>query len=656
MARRVARSASPQVERGPAPKARTSRPATQSPGRSRLESHLRSLSKLQAHVRVEAEIGSGNCSVVLLGKDRSGQEVAVKAISLKAAKTLGTDEQRIWGEVQVMREVQHPNLAHLLDVMASWEPLPLVKAEPPFLCIIMEYLAHAEALSKRIREASLGPVERIVLQLASALARLHRSDIVHRDVWAENILIDRQDKVTLLDFGCAERLQKPATNNKLNLPYMSPESAAGRPHDVGDDAWALGLLITEMVTGRFMADRLGRVDIPVHFQRPALCAALSETVSRCSPILGRLAAQFLDFTAARRPKMAEVVNLLRPGHQKDGDPALPKDARTSRARAEQARNQSPLGFRGRLCTSQCSPLRRPSGLVDISPGRFGRQIQSATRSRPTRNSFGKSTGLQGIQASVGQKQSTSNTGSFKTGQSVLYCPKEAGVKKGVVQGRSADGTGWRIQLENGLCIDVADSEEWRMCLCDPPAPIRPSLQPTQQPVQPAVPTAPAAPARAASAPTDIKGPVLAWAHKEASAARGKVLSTSSTASSLATMTGSSSPEVTDASPMPKSYKIAAVSKPYTAWASTSPMRPATAASKVPLSGVPAKGEAPHPGPLLRARYPYPGQRLFYTARSNGQRYPGVLTGFLPNRPGYRVFLDCGESKEVDEAEAWRLAF
>eukprot|EP00913_Durusdinium_trenchii_P013277 g12461.t1 len=455
------------------------------------------------------------------------------------AKTLGTDEQRIWGEVQVMREVQHPNLAHLLDVMASWEPLPLVKAEPPFLCIIMEYLAHAEALSKRIREASLGPVERIVLQLASALARLHRSDIVHRDVWAENILIDRQDKVTLLDFGCAE-----------------------------------------------------------------------QTVSRCSPILGRLAAQFLDFTAARRPKMAEVVNLLRPGHQKDGDPALPKDARTSRARAEQARNQSPLGFRGRLCTSQCSPLRRPSGLVDISPGRFGRQIQSATRSRPTRNSFGKSTGLQGLQASVGQKQSTSNTGSFKTGQSVLYCPKEAGVKKGVVQGRSADGTGWRIQLENGLCID-----EWRMCLCDPPAPIRPSLQPTQQPVQPAVPTAPAAPARAASAPTDIKGPVLAWAHKEASAARGKVLSTSSTASSLATMTGSSSPEVTDASPMPKSYKIAAVSKPYTAWASTSPMRPATAASKVPLSGVPAKGEAPHPGPLLRARYPYPGQRLFYTART-----------------------------------------
>eukprot|EP00438_Fugacium_kawagutii_P012711 Skav228201 [mRNA] locus=scaffold704:325551:340875:- [translate_table: standard] len=60
---------------------------------------------------------------------------------------------------------------------------------------------------------------------------LHRSDVVHRDVWVENILIEKQsDKVTLLDLGCAERVQRPMLNNKLNIPYMSPEAAAGLSH------------------------------------------------------------------------------------------------------------------------------------------------------------------------------------------------------------------------------------------------------------------------------------------------------------------------------------------------------------------------------------------------------------------------------------------
>jgi len=49
-----------------------------------------------------------------------------------------------------------------------------------------------------------------------------------------------------------------------------------------------------------------------------------------------------------------------------------------------------------------------------------------------------------------------------------------------------------------------------------------------------------------------------------------------------------------------------------------------------------------------------GQRIAYTARSNGVRYPGRLLGRLPNRGGWRVLLDCGDTKEVDDAEAWRL--
>lgn len=623
MPRRVTRSTSP---KGPKAEARPGRLSSQSPTRSRLESHLRSLSKLQAQIQIEAELGTGRCSAVLLGKDRSGGQAAVKAISLKTAKSLGIDERCLWGQVQVMREVQHPNLVRLLDAMVSWDPLPLVKAEPPFLCIVMEYLANAEPLSQRIRQCiphmPIQLVERILLQLASALGRLHRSDVVHRDVWRENILIEKHsDKVTLLDFGCAERLHKPMLNKRLNIPYMSPEAAAGLPQDVSDDAWALGLLVTEMVTGRFVADRLGRVEMPIH-SHPALAQALAETMQRAHD-LGLLATQFLD-VPSRRPKMAEVVNLLRPGHRRDTEPerriAVPREkkiqVRASAGGPSPIRPASPLGFRGRLCTSQRFS-RHAATHVDVSPGRFERRISSTSKSQPSRNSLGSKTATAG---------SPAEPVAFQPGQTVLYCPREAGVQKATVLGR-VDGRGWQIQLENGFCRLVEDAEEWRLCLCDLPQPPR---------------------------PPPAEAPVLAWAEVR-QAPKGKVLSTSSTVSSLATaLTGSTA--ATEAAEPPRSGPKV-VSKSYTLWTSTSPMRPATRASPSIGPFVAKSRSDAQLGPMLRARPPgpFPGQRLFYTARSNGQRYAGVMTGVLPTG-GYRIFLDCGETKIVEENEAWRLAF
>lgn len=631
MARRVTRSTSPKGPKDPKAEARPGRLSSQSPTRSRLESHLRSLSKLQAQIQIEAELSTGRCSAVLLGKDRSGGPAAVKALSLKTAKILGIDERCLWGQVQVMREVQHPNLVRLADAMVSWEPLPFVKAEPPFLCIVMEYLANAEPLSQRIRQCiphmPIQLVERILLQLASALARLHRSDVVHRDVWRENILIEKQsDKVTLLDLGCAERLHKPMLNKRLNIPYMSPEAAAGLPQDVSDDAWALGLLVTEMVTGRFVADRLGRVDMPIH-SHPALAQALAETMQRAHD-LGLLATQLLD-VASRRPKMAEVVNLLRPGHRRDTEPErriVPREKKIQVRAAggpSPVRPTSPLGFRGRLCTSQ-RLSRHAATHVDVSPGRFGR-ISSTSKSQASQNSLGSTATGSPVEPAA-----------FQPGQTVLYCPREAGVQKATVLGR-VDGRGWQIQLENGLCRMVEDAEEWRLCLCDLPQPPR---------------------------PPPAEGPVLAWAEVR-QAPMGKVLSTSSTVSSLATaLTGSTA--ATEAVEAPRSGPKV-VSKSYTMWTSTSPTRPAKRASPGGNTGASAASLRPfvaksppsdaHLGPMLRARPlgPFPGQRLFYTARSNGQRYAGVLTGLLPSG-GYRIFLDCGETKVVEENEAWRLAF
>lgn len=204
--------------------------------------------------------------------------------------------------------------------------------------------------------------------------------------------------------------------------------------------------------------------------------------------------------------------------------------RPSAGGSSPVRPASPLGFRGRLCTSQRS--RHAATHVDVSPGRVGR-IPSASKSQPNWNSLGSKTATGG-----------SEPAAFQAGQTVLYCPREAGVQKATVLGR-VDARGWQIQLENGLCRMVEDAEEWRLCLCDLPQPPR---------------------------PPQAEGPVLAWAE----APMGKVLSTSSTVSSLATaLTGSTA--ATEAIEAPRSGPKVSKSS-FTIWTSPSPMRPAQRAS------------------------------------------------------------------------------
>ncbi|CAE7505054.1 CPK1 [Symbiodinium natans] len=517
-----------------------------------LETRLRHLSQLQAHVSVEAPLSQdGALGAVLLCKDRTGDHVAVKVISLKKAQAAGIEESRLWREVQVMKEVQHPNLPRLIDVVANWETLPQLDATPPHLCLIMEFVQKSEPLSMAVRRQGAMPhrAAQIVAQLASALCKLHRANIIHRDVWCENVLIGDREKIVLINFGRAEYLSgRPAANSKLNTPYMSPEAASGMPQQTGDDAWGLGLLLTEIVTGRFVVDRLGRSDVPLHVQRPTLTAAVQETAACAAPALAQLASQLLDLSASRRPAMVEVISLLRPStHNDSGQPTSHAAERADRKalnklRASQARNEkSPLGFRGRL-QNNSSPVR----LAKVASPILAQAAVQANE-RPSRHSFGgKST------------QFESPPANFQPGETVLYCPRsQAGVLKAIVCGKLADGKGWRIQLESGEFQEVEKGEDWRLCLSD--LPVAPPHKKVSSPRE--IPTSTAA------AKPPMKGPVLAWAPEaNVMGGRGKVLASSSTVSSLATTTPSAgatseaSSHAADGSSLVacKSYHVASV--------------------------------------------------------------------------------------------------
>lgn len=278
-------------------------------------SSLEQLPKLEDRVHLQGaiKIGSGSLGVVLLVQDRKNPnlKLAIKVISLKLVKDTGNPEARVWREVQVMREIEHPHLVRLVDVLACWNRVPHVQSDPPHVCIAMEYVADSEPLSNALRRQGPSPplAMQVLPQLAGALARMHQSGLVHRDVWSENVLVsERTGRTVLVDLGCAEYVgSEPAVNSKLNIPYMSPETARGCPQATADDCWALGLLLTEMLTGKFVAERLGRSDWPIHFLPQALADTLREAVQQGGVLLGRICTQLLDSVPGHRLSMTEVL-------------------------------------------------------------------------------------------------------------------------------------------------------------------------------------------------------------------------------------------------------------------------------------------------------------------------------------------------------------
>lgn len=409
----------------------------------------------QLHDRIDvqgsAKIGSGSLGDVILARDRKNNwQVAVKVISLKRVLQKHDDDSKVRREVQVMRELQHPNIVRLLDVLSSASWLPNVEFEPPYLCIVMEHVRDSEPLSNTIRRHGGQPklATAIVPQLASALSLMHQRGLVHRDVWSENVLVSKQDwNAVLVDLGCAEYYQSgPPSRNNLNIPYMSPQAARGQRQEPGDDCWALGLLLSEIVTGRFVADRLGRTDIPFHCASPTLLVdACCETVSRGGPLLGGLAEWLLDLESARRASMLDVLAQMSSG----------SSVNTSAGTMVAA-------------TSSPSPPSATSmvGYASIMHAMSSGSPKNSLTSWPAASNGGGSVSvpLEVSGCLGGASNGASGVASlFTQGQHVTYLPRSHNVRHpAVIMSRIPGRQAWQIQLHNGAMKEVDDADAWRL--------------------------------------------------------------------------------------------------------------------------------------------------------------------------------------------------
>ena len=193
--------------------------------------------------RLEQLVGRGGSAEVWAAEDEAlGRRVALKLVTA----TGGEDAGRVGDEARLLARLSHPGLVPVYDAGTDEAGRPWVVME----LVLGETLADAVArgpLSPE-RTAEVGRV------LAEALAHVHGEGLVHRDVKPANVLLGRDGRVRLTDFGIA-RLVDAARVTSTGMmvgtaSYLAPEQVAGEPVGPPADVYALGLVLLECLTGQ----------------------------------------------------------------------------------------------------------------------------------------------------------------------------------------------------------------------------------------------------------------------------------------------------------------------------------------------------------------------------------------------------------------------
>ena len=189
--------------------------------------------------RLDRLLGRGGMGQVWLATDSElDEEVALKILDDQLVGQPGMLDL-LRHECRQARRLVHPNIVRIFDF----------HGDGPRAFISMEYVQGGEL--GQLRDAAPAEILRHVVPLADALAYAHGQGVVHRDIKPSNVLIDTSGNPRLVDFGVAGLLQGDglALVGGGSPLSMSPEQRAGEPPSPADDAFALGVLIYELVAG-----------------------------------------------------------------------------------------------------------------------------------------------------------------------------------------------------------------------------------------------------------------------------------------------------------------------------------------------------------------------------------------------------------------------
>jgi serine/threonine protein kinase/Flp pilus assembly protein TadD len=198
-----------------------------------------------AHYTVVDKIGAGGMGEVFLAEDtKLGRKVALKF--LPALYENDPDSRtRFVREARAAATINHPNIIIIHEV-SEFENRPF---------IVMEYI-EGQPLNIFVANSQL-PLDKILpiaIQMCDGLAKAHQQGIIHRDIKSANIIIDKDHRPKILDFGLAavqgEAMLTKAGTTFGTIAYMSPEQAQGIEIDHRSDLFSIGVVLYEFIAGR----------------------------------------------------------------------------------------------------------------------------------------------------------------------------------------------------------------------------------------------------------------------------------------------------------------------------------------------------------------------------------------------------------------------
>jgi non-specific serine/threonine protein kinase/serine/threonine-protein kinase len=254
------------------------------------------------------EIGRGGMGAVYLATradDEYRKQVAVKVI--RSNHDPEFIRQRFQHERQILADLEHPNIARLIDGGSTKEGLPY---------FVMEYV-DGLPIDRHCHDHGLSIVARLELfrTVCAAVHYAHQHLVVHRDLKAGNILVTAEGVPTLLDFGIAKLIDTNSLQDRtvtvmrvMTIDSASPEQVRGERVTTASDVYALGVLLHRLLSGRGPYDEattttpqdLARAICDVDARRPSDVAADPAVARRLRGDLDTIVLKALQKDPARR--------------------------------------------------------------------------------------------------------------------------------------------------------------------------------------------------------------------------------------------------------------------------------------------------------------------------------------------------------------------
>ena len=255
-------------------------------------------------------VASGGMATIYAALDlRLDRQVAVKVMHPHLAQ----DEQfvsRFIREAKAAASLSHPNIVAVLD--QGWN-----QGGTPCVFIVMELIEGA-TLRDYLHEQGALPVERalqLISPVSSALAAAHRLGIVHRDIKPENILVSKEGRIKIADFGLARGALLGNTMTAESsvilgsVSYLSPEQVQRGVSDARSDVYSLGIVLFELLTGQKPYQGEDPVQIAIRHVNDRVPAP-STLNPKISPEVDELVLQATNIDPDKRPRDAGALQEL----------------------------------------------------------------------------------------------------------------------------------------------------------------------------------------------------------------------------------------------------------------------------------------------------------------------------------------------------------